>query len=146
LEFFPSLRKKHAGVVRLLSFINHANMSSYREVISAFLDGQDPAPDITVHRRQGRVKYGFGLNAEQELTRDLRAFGRLGGTMGARTSLAYTEVDRTALFAVDYRFWKRSKDKVGAALVINGISGDHRRYLAWRFVRIRCTANLESRL
>ncbi|HTA67029.1 MAG TPA: hypothetical protein VK776_02080 [Bryobacteraceae bacterium] len=47
----------------------------------------------------------------------------------ARTSLAYTEVDRTALFAADYRFWKRSKDKVGAALVINGNSGDHRRYL-----------------
>jgi hypothetical protein len=41
-------------------------------------------------------------------------------------------VDRTALFGADYRgrSWRRSKDKVGAAFVINGISGDHRRYVA----------------
>ena len=61
-------------------------MGSYREAISAFLGGQDSAPDITVHRLQGRVKYGFGLNAEQELTRDLRAFGRLGWNDGANES------------------------------------------------------------
>ena len=40
-------------------------------------------------------------------------------------------MDRTALFGAYYRGrWKRSKDKVGAAFVINGISGDHRRYVA----------------
>jgi high affinity Mn2+ porin len=39
---------------------------------------KDPVPDIMAHRRQGRVKYGFGLNTEQELTQDLRVFGRLG--------------------------------------------------------------------
>ena len=33
--------------------------------------------------KQGRVKYGFGLNAEQELTPLWRAFGRLGWNDGA---------------------------------------------------------------
>lgn len=131
-EFYPSLRRQRAGVVRLLSFVNHANMGSYREAINGFLGGQDPVPDVTAHRKQGRVKYGFGLNAEQELTQDLRVFGRLGWNGGANESFAYTEVDRTALFGGDYRgrLWKRSKDTLGAAFVINGISGDHRRYLA----------------
>ena len=131
-ELYPSLRKKNPGVVRLLAFVNHANMGSYREAINAYLDGQDSVPDITAHRQQGRVKYGFGLNTEQQLTPDLRVFGRLGWNDGANESFAYTEVDRTALFGADYRgrLWKRSRDKIGAAFVINSISGDHRLYLA----------------
>jgi high affinity Mn2+ porin len=49
---------------------------------------RDPVPDITAHCRQGRVKYGFGLNTEQELTQDLRAFGTLGWNDGANESFA----------------------------------------------------------
>jgi len=127
-----SLRKQLGGVVRLLSFINHTDIGSYREAINAYPGGQDPVPDMTAHRRQRRVKYGFGFNTEQELTRDLRALGRLGWNEGANESFAYTEVDRTALSGAGYRgrWWKRSKGKLGAALVVNGISGDHRRNLA----------------
>jgi hypothetical protein len=48
------------------------------DAISEYLIGQAKTPDIALSRAQGRVKYGFGLNAGQELTDTLRVFGRLG--------------------------------------------------------------------
>jgi high affinity Mn2+ porin len=132
VEYHPSLIPQRSTVVRALGFVNHADMGNYREAINGFLSGKDPVPDIVRYRKQGTVKYGFGLNAEQELTSNLRVFGRLGWNDGATESYAYTEIDRTGEFGADYRGkpWHRSQDKIGAAYVSNGISGDHRRYLA----------------
>jgi high affinity Mn2+ porin len=131
-EFHPTLLPKRATVVRALSFVNHANMGSYREAIDGYLSGRDRVPDITEYRKQGRVKYGFGLNAEQELTSLWRAFGRLGWNDGTNESYAYTEIDRTAEIGTDFRGkpWHRPLDKIGVAYVADGLSGDHRRYLA----------------
>lgn len=131
LEYHPTFLPKRLTVVRALAFENHANMGSYRQAIDGYLSGKDAVPDITIYRRQGRVKYGFGLNAEQELTPLWRAFFRLGWNDGHTESFAYTEIDRTAEVGSDFRGtpWHRSQDKVGVAVVGNGISGDHRRYL-----------------
>jgi high affinity Mn2+ porin len=131
-EYHTELFPKRASVVRALSFINHANMGNYRDAINGYLSGKDGVPDITLYRKQGTVKYGFGLNAEQELSPMWRAFGRLGWNNGASESFAYTEIDRTAEIGSDFqgRPWHRSQDRIGAAFVVNGISGDHRRYLA----------------
>jgi high affinity Mn2+ porin len=130
-EFHPTLLPKRASVVRTLAFINHANMGSYREAIDGYLSGKDSVPDVTEYRKQGRVKYGFGLNAEQELNSLWRGFGRLGWNDGANESFAYTEIDRNAEIGSDFRgkAWRRPKDRVGVAFVANGLSGDHRRYL-----------------
>ena len=132
LEYHAAFLPRRVTIVRALAFVNHADMGSYREAIDGYLSGKDAVPDITLYRKQGRVKYGFGFNAEQELTRDLRAFGRLGWNDGANESYAYTEIDRTAEIGADFRGrrWHRSQDKLGAAFVANGLSGDHRRYLA----------------
>jgi len=131
-EYHAALLRKRPGVVRALYFVNHANMGSYRQAIDGYLSGRDAAPDITLYRKQGRVKYGFGLNVEQELTPLWRAFGRLGWNDGADEAFAYTEIDRTAEIGSDFQGkpWRRAQDKVGAAFVVNGLSGDHRRYLA----------------
>ncbi len=131
LELRRSPIPDHPSVLRLLSFVNHANMGSYREAINGYLSGKDAKPDVIEYRKQGRVKYGFGINVEQELTGQWRAFGRLGWNEGANESFAYTEVDRTASLGSDLygKLWRRPSDKVGAAFIANGISGDHRRYL-----------------
>jgi high affinity Mn2+ porin len=131
-EYHPSLLPKRASIVRALAFVNHANMGSYRDAINGYLSGRDVVPDITLYRRQGTVKYGFGLNAEQELSHLWRAFGRLGWNEGANESYAYTEIDRSAQVGTDFQGlpWHRPQDKIGTAFVANGISGDHRRYLA----------------
>lgn len=132
VELHPALMRSRATVVRLLGFVNHADMGNYREAIDGYLLGENAVPDITLYRKQGTVKYGFGPNMEQELTPWWRAFGRLGWNDGATESFAYTEVDRTAEAGTDFRgkIWRRPQDKVGAAFVANGLSGDHRRYLA----------------
>jgi high affinity Mn2+ porin len=132
LEFRPELQKEKKTAIRLLSFINHANMGSYREAVQAFLTGTDPQPDITAHRKQGRIKYGFGLNAEQEITKTIRVFGRLGWNEGQNESFAYTEVDQAGEIGADWRLdrWRRSSDKIGIAFITNGISRLHQLYLA----------------
>jgi high affinity Mn2+ porin len=119
------------GVVRALGYVNHAHMGLYREAVKAYLAGVDATPDITKHETYGAVKYGFALNAEQELTDSVRVFGRVGWNEGQHESFAYTEVDQTVEFGGDFaaRRWGRPDDKVGLAFVSNAIKSDHQEYL-----------------
>jgi hypothetical protein len=119
------------GTIRVLSFVNHAHMGLYRDAVKAYLDGIDQKPTITLHERDGEVKYGFGLNAEQELTQNLRVFTRVGWNEGQHESFAYTEVDQTVEFGGDYsgRAWSRPNDKLGLAFASNAIKRDHQNYL-----------------
>ncbi|MBV8827674.1 MAG: carbohydrate porin [Acidobacteriaceae bacterium] len=130
LELHRTIIPDRESVLRLLAFVNHADMGNYRETINGYLSGHDPVPDVVKYRKQGRVKYGFGINLEQPITGQVRAFARLGWNEGANESFAYTEVDRTVQIGGDLRgqAWRRPNDKIGAAFVTNGISGDHRRY------------------
>ncbi len=127
----PKLLRGRGTVIRPLAYRNHADMGLYKEAIAEYLTGEVATPDITAAREQGRIKYGFGLNAEQELTSTLRAYTRLGWNNGKTESFAYTEVDQTASAGADLRgnAWHRSDDKFGAAFISNGISADHREYL-----------------
>lgn len=120
------------GTVRALGYLNHARMGSYAEANAAFLSGADPAPDITAHRHVGATKWGAGLNIEQELSDAVRMFVRLGWNDGLNESFAYTEIDNTAAAGFDLRGggWRRSQDKLGLAVVTNGLSAGHREYLA----------------
>jgi carbohydrate-selective porin OprB len=121
------------GAIRVLSFVNHAHMGLYRDAVKAYLSGQDPLPDIQLHEKFGAVKYGFGFNAEQELTPNLRVFGRFGWNEGQHESFAYTEVDQTVELGGDYsgRAWSRPTDKLGLAFVSNAIKRDHQNYLRY---------------
>ncbi len=123
--------------VRAIAFVNHAHMGRYRDAINAYLNGTDPTPDVDSKARFSSVKYGFGLNAEQELTPNLRAFGRFGWNEGAHQSFAYTEVDQTVELGADYSLRSglfglkpRPNDKIGLTFVTNAIKRDHQRYLA----------------
>jgi high affinity Mn2+ porin len=132
LDGTGSLFLHRAGTVRLVSFLNHANMGNYEEAIRNFKNGETPVPDIVSTRRQGRNKYGFGLNFEQELTSQIGVFGRLGWGDGRNESFAYTEVDRTLELGVFTKAekWKRRNDRAGAVFVMNGIVAAHQQYLA----------------
>jgi len=121
-----------SGAVRLLGYLNHANMGNYEEAVRDFENGETPVPEITFTRRQGRHKYGIGLNFEQELTSQVSAFGRLGWSDGHNESFAYTEVDRTLELGVFTKTdkWKRRNDRAGVVFVMNGIVAAHQQYLA----------------
>jgi high affinity Mn2+ porin len=121
------------GTIRFLSYANHADMGDYREAINNFLNsgGQQQVPDITTTRQQGRVKYGFGVSAEQQLWPHLQFFGRWGWNEGRHESFAYTEVNQALeLGAAFTDIPRRKNDHAGFAFSQNAISGDHRRYLA----------------
>jgi high affinity Mn2+ porin len=132
LEARGKLIAHRAGVVRLLSYLNHADMGNYNEAIAEFLAHETATPDIVVTRRQGRHKYGFGLNFEQEITTNVGVFGRLGWSDGHNESFAYTEDDRTVEvggFSMGSA-WHRRNDRAGVAFVANGIVAAHQQYLA----------------
>jgi high affinity Mn2+ porin len=122
-----------AGTVRFLSYLNHANMGNYREAINEYLASDKASPpDITATRRQGRHRYGFEMNFEQEIVPDVSVFGRLGWSDGRNESFAYTEDDRTLELGgfTKGTFWNRRNDRAGVAFVANGIVATHQQYLA----------------
>ncbi len=132
LELRPHLLAKHSTRFRLLGYRNVAGMGNYAQAIADFQAHRTATPDIVASRQPGRTKNGVGLNLEQELPASLRTFLRLGWNDGHNESFAYTEVDRTLSFGADLsgEHWHRKHDKVGAAFVANGISPEHREYLA----------------
>ena len=131
LDYSRNFLPGRAGTVRLLSYVNHADMGDYREAIDDFLNGQTTQPDITATRQQGRIKYGFGVNVEQQLLPHLQFFGRWGWNEGRHESFAYTEVNEALeLGAAFTDIPRRKNDHAGLAWSQNAISGDHREYLA----------------
>jgi hypothetical protein len=136
-ELRRSFIRNRKGTTRLLFYANRAHMGTYREAVRDFLNGSDTAiygitaPDITKHEHFGALKYGIGYNTEQELTENLRVFGRFGWNEGQHESFAYTEVDQTVEVGADYfgTRWHRPVDKVGLVAVSNAIKRDHQNYL-----------------
>ena len=132
LELHGTILRRREGILRLLSFVNHANMGDYRQAVDNFLAGRTSVPDITVHPLQTTIKYGFGANFEQPLNNWMGVFGRWGWNEGRHESYAYTEVDETRLIGIGAsgKRWGRPSDRAGLAFVSNGISRDHQEYLA----------------
>jgi high affinity Mn2+ porin len=122
---------KKPGVIRLLAYTNYANMGIYRQQIVEAAE-QDVTPNITDHPWHITRKYGFGINAEQNLTKYLTAFARFGWDNGKTESFAYTEVDQTFAEGIGAAgaWWHRRQDRAGIAFVSNAIKKDHQNYLA----------------
>src|SRR5713101_2931991 len=123
---------KTSGVVRLLAYTNYANMGIYRDANAQFNEGLVPVPEITHHAWHITRKYGFGVNLEQNLARNVTAFARWGWDDGRTESFAYTEIDSTfdEGIGVNGAQWHRKQDRAGIAFVSNGIKKDHQIYLA----------------
>lgn len=131
LEVRKSFVPNRKGATRLLFYANRAHMGTYREAVNAYLAGMDAKPNIVAHEHFGALKYGFGYNGTQELTENLRVFGRFGWNEGQHESFAYTEVDQTIELGGDYfmRSLGRFNDKLGVAFTSNAIKRDHQDYL-----------------
>jgi high affinity Mn2+ porin len=117
----------HAGALREWGYLNHAHMGNYRLALAEMpID-----PNITLTESY-RIKYGFGLSWEQELTKDLGVFVRAGWNDGQSESWAFTEIDQTGAVGLSLKgtAWRRPTDEVGVAFVANGLSNAHRDYLA----------------
>ncbi len=123
--------RKHPGAVRLLEYANRADAGNYAEALR--LAGATGTPDVISTRRPGTtLKYGTGLNLEQELTHDIGIFTRLGWSDGKTESFAFTAIDRLASGGVSVKGtrWRRKDDVVATSLTAGGLAGVHALYLA----------------
>jgi high affinity Mn2+ porin len=120
----------HPGRVRLLGYMNQADMGNYRLAIDQAA-ANHVTPDIT-QTRSYSTKYGFALNIEQELTPDLGLFSRIGWNDGATETWAFTEIDRSFSVGLSLKGtrWHRADDVFGFAIIVDGLSKDHEDYLA----------------
>jgi high affinity Mn2+ porin len=118
---------RHPGTVRLLAYLNHANMGSYQ----AAVDSPIRPADIEATRAY-RSKFGFGFNLEQELVKNIGVFSRLGWSDGQNEAWCFADVDRTATLGLSIKGegWGRPGDTVGLAGVLNAISHEHRDFFA----------------
>ncbi|MDB5112051.1 MAG: high affinity Mn2+ porin [Mucilaginibacter sp.] len=116
------------GTVRLLGFINNGKFGNYDLAIA-----QNPkAPNVDTTQAYGRHKYGFGINADQYLTKYFGVFAKASYNDGHTETWFFTEIDRSVSFGgvLNGALWKRTNDELGLAFVGNGLSAPHRNYLA----------------
>jgi high affinity Mn2+ porin len=117
----------HPGTLRLLGYANQSHAGEYSTALSL-----SPVNPDVAQTRDYRTKYGFGLNMEQAITSDLGFFSRAGWNNGTTETWAFTTIDRTASagFSLKGNRWSRPEDTIGLAVVVNGLSPEHRAYLA----------------
>ena len=121
------------GKVRVGTFLNRGNTASYRGAIAA--SAADPLLDINdavLALRKVRTKYGFYVNGEQQIARDVGIFGRYSWNDGQNEILSFTDIDRSLSAGVSIKgaAWGRPSDTIGIGGAINGLSSAHRDYLA----------------
>jgi carbohydrate-selective porin OprB len=120
-------------VIRLLGYVNHGRMGRYA-VATSLAEAQGRKPNIVADDAPGRTKYGVGANAELPIADDgnTGAFARLGWNDGRNESFVFTESDRHASGGAQVAgsHWHRTGDVFGIAVAADGLSHDHRAYLA----------------
>lgn len=120
----------HPGAVRVTLFRNHGRFSRYDDALARSAATGDPI-DLALTRRP-MTRIGVHFNLEQELTGNFGVFARAGIADGAIEPYDFTDIDRTAQIGAMLHGagWGRKDDRIGLALIANGISAEHRRYLA----------------
>lgn len=121
---------ERAGKLGVLVFRNVAIMGRYRDAL-ALAGEPGGTPDLTQVRRLNS-KWGIAASLEQELTRELAAFGRASWNNGQTETYSSAEIDRSIAAGLVLKGgrWNRHDDEVAIAVVRNGISTAHRDYLA----------------
>jgi high affinity Mn2+ porin len=120
----------HPGKLKLLGFVNYANMGSYGDALQ-LASLSNSIPDTALVRR-GASRPGIALNLEQELATDLGTFVRASYNDGAMEAFDFTEINRSLSAGISLKGdrWGRHQDTFGLAAVANGLSGAARAYFA----------------
>ena len=123
--------RKHPGAIRVLEYLNHADAGNYATALR-LASQTGTTPNVAATRKPGALKYGVGVNLEQELTSEVGAFSRLGWNDGKTESFAFTAIDRLATGGISIKGirWRRKNDVAATSFTASGISGVHALYLA----------------
>ena len=122
------------GAVRVLGWRNRAVLASFDDAL-AWLNahpGSYTGPDALVAvRNTEKIKFGIGLNIEQEVSDSTGFFMRAMQADGRTETYAFTEVDGSfsSGFTVKGNNWGRGEDTIGFSLARNTLSNERRRFL-----------------
>jgi high affinity Mn2+ porin len=137
----------HPGSVRLLVFDDRANMGSYKAALALanepatlaiwgtpakFLASANGVTGGIDSTHALRNTWGLALNMDQEITKDVGAFSRIGWNRGQNESFEFTDANWTATFGTSIKGekWKQPDDVIGAAFIASGASKANQEYLA----------------
>lgn len=120
------------GFAKLGAWLTSTNSGSYNEAVALALANGASAADTITWTRQGRTKYGFYLNLQQEISDDLGLFARWSWNDGRTEISAFTDIDQSLSFGMRLKGskWGRPDDEFGLAGAWNMLTVDQSRYLA----------------
>ncbi|MBK4737856.1 carbohydrate porin [Noviherbaspirillum sp. DKR-6] len=120
----------HPGKVKLLAFVNRADMANYRDALQV-ANQTAGVPDVSLVRRY-QSRPGLVINLEQELSSDLGVFARASANDGSKEAYEFTEINKSLSAGLSLKGdrWGRHDDTVGVAAVVNGLSDAAREYFA----------------
>lgn len=131
--------KGHLGIARLTGFLIFNRAPYYRDATRAIETGDTATLNVLAPVISGQVewykfgglKYGFGINLEQDMGHGIGLFARGSWNDGHAVTWAFTEIDHSVHVGMNMagKLWLRPLDVFGVAAAVNGISKDHRNYL-----------------
>jgi high affinity Mn2+ porin len=127
----------HPGAIRLMPWLDQADFASFA-VATALLRANPP-----VNPSQGagstipaaafayRYKCGFGVNWEQEITKNVGIFSRVGWNDGHEVAWTYTDANWAVTLGTRIKgeAWCRPDDVVGLSGIVSGASRDQQEFL-----------------
>jgi high affinity Mn2+ porin len=130
--------KARLGAIRFMPWLDEADFASYK-VATAMLLADPPAANlgqgagitIPAASHAYRLKYGFGLNCEQEVANNVGLFSRLGWNNGQLEAFTFTDVNWTASLGASVKgvAWLRPEDAFGVVYIISGASKANQNFL-----------------
>jgi high affinity Mn2+ porin len=115
------------GKLRTIAWLNSAFSGSYRETLD------NPALNLDIAQtRMGRIKYGYVISLEQAVSDEVGLFGRWSWNDGKTEIMAFADIDASLSLGASIKGvrWGRPDDVIGIGGAINGLSRDHRDFIA----------------
>jgi high affinity Mn2+ porin len=121
------------GKLRITAWLTNTFSGSYQEAVELTL--ANPGLDATTaieQTRTDRIKYGYIVNLEQAVSKDIGVFSRWSWNSGTNEISAFTDIDASLAIGASIKGtkWGRPEDRWGIAAAVNALSKDHRDYLA----------------
>jgi high affinity Mn2+ porin len=118
------------GKVQLFGWLSHGNIGSYPEALAtAAATGQ--RPDVSLTRGHDRYNSGVVVSLEQPVTDDLGLFSRVSWSPERGETMGWTDCGESFSLGgvLKGTSWRRPRDTVGVAALVEGLSPVARRYL-----------------
>ncbi|HEV8059138.1 MAG TPA: carbohydrate porin, partial [Gemmataceae bacterium] len=128
----------HPGAIRLQAWTDFGHFASYNSatrllLVSPPAPNTPPGAEITVPEAAFGFhdKYGFGVNWEQEIAKNVGIFGRAGWQDGQTAAAAYNDADWTVQLGVSVKgaAWHRPGDTFGLDGNLVGASSQQQAFL-----------------